>query len=65
MNQQLIPIIAAYWGCECSYIYYADRGIAGPADWVEINADSLIHITQCRLATFKLHLRPLWSITEE
>lgn len=65
MKKELIPIIAAYWGCECEYIYYADRGIAGPADRVKIDADSLIHITQCRLATFKLHLRRLWDITEE
>jgi hypothetical protein len=54
MKKELIPIIAAYWGCECSY--YPDR--VASLDDVELG-------DLTRLANFKLHLRPLFSITED
>lgn len=53
MDRDLIPIIAAYWGCECSY------------DDSETILEDYELGELPRLTNFKLHLRPLWSITEE
>lgn len=59
MNQQLIPIIAAYWGAETSHL----NGWANPEQiWETLNENNFHHISR---PSFKLHLRPLWSITEE
>jgi len=60
MNKQLIPIIAAYWGAECSYEDDWRHSQHDRLDSYELEA-----IQHGKLLSFKLHLRPLWSITEE
>ena len=57
MKQELIPVIAAYWGCECSYETIGIL-LTPKIDWPELK-----HINTN--INFKLHLRPLWSITED
>lgn len=57
MKQKLIPIIAAYWGCECSYQTIGIL-LTPKIDWPELK-----HINTN--INFKIQLRPLWSITED
>jgi len=55
----LLPIIATYWGNECSYtsqIIFTDSQ-------KKLGGYELGNIYE--LDNFKLHLRPLWEITEE
>jgi len=59
MNQQLIPIIASYWGAECSY-ESVFKGVPF-TEQIYLNEYSFYAIPY---QSFKLHLRPLWSITE-
>jgi len=63
MDKKLIKIAAYYFGVECSYTLLAGRP-------TEINKSNLngVHLERMSFAfyrNFKLHLRPLWSITEE
>lgn len=60
MNKELLPIIAAYWGCECSY-----QGARGGRHITTVNAQRMEGLVFGTTKNFKLHLRPLWSITEE
>lgn len=60
MNQELISIVAAYWGAKCSW--------TSPYGFREQKKGTVSHFTMPFADTtyhFKLHLRPLWSITEE
>lgn len=60
MNQKLIPIIAAYWGAECSWISpYGHRNTVKGT----VNHFTMPFVDKAY--NFKLHLRPLWSITEQ
>jgi len=67
MREELMPIIAAYWGCEFSYQHYNGHGYIY-ADNVKIGARSLYYFREIdedgSAENVKLHLRPLWSITE-
>ena len=56
MKKDLLPIIAAYWGCKCSY--------TDPRP-VELNWTELSHLEDEGMDDFKLHLRKPWDITEK
>lgn len=62
--KELLPIIAAYWGAECSYNhqYLAENYKIVNA---KVGYKLLGRIEIGTVTDLKLHLRPLWSITEE
>ena len=61
MKQELMPVIAAYWGCECSYqdMDMTEKNIR------VLQGSQLYFLRRGMGYNLKLHLRPLWSITED